>query len=291
MAHPHTLGLMQARYGNAHAAHTQSLAYGDRIEIGGVTVWLAPAGHVLGSSQIVLEYRGLRIVFTGDFKRRFDPTCACFEPVENTHVLVSEATFGLPVFRHPPTEGEIAKLLAALEDNPDRTLCVGAYSLGKAQRVIRHLRLAGHEAPIFVHGSLEKLNMVYAQAGIDLGDLRPATLATKGKKAAEIFRGHIVVAPPGAFDTPWAQRFPDPLIAFASGWMGVRQRVKQSGVELPLVISDHADWDELTATAREVNPEELWITYGREDALVRWAELEGRRARPLRLVGYEEEGS
>ena len=109
------------------------------------------------------------------------------------------------------------------------------------------------------------------------------------KAQRETYRGQIVVAPPGSFEGKWAQNFPDPIIAFASGWMSIKQRAKQRGVELPLVISDHADWDELTATVREVNPEELWVTYGREDALVRWAELEGRRARPLRMVAYADE--
>jgi putative mRNA 3-end processing factor len=291
LAHPQTLAIMAARYGENFAQSMQALEYGRAIDINGVSVRLVPAGHILGSAQVVVEYKGLRMVFTGDYKRRRDPTCAAFEPVSGAHVLISEATFGLPVFRHPPTETEIDKLIASVGAYPDRTHCVGAYSLGKAQRVIRHLRLAGHDAPIFVHGSVEKLNAVYTAAGIDLGDVRPATLPDKSKAASAAFRGHIIVAPPGAFDTPWAQRFPDPLLAFASGWMRVRQRVKTSGIELPLIISDHADWDELVATVEETNPAELWITYGREDALVRWAELAGRRARPLRMVGYDEEGS
>lgn len=289
LAHPDTLAIMAARYGVNFAKSQQALPYGEKIEINGVTVWLAPAGHILGSSQVVVEHKGLRMTFTGDYKRRWDPTCEAFEPVPKTHIFISEATFGLPVFRHPPTDGEVSKLLRAREEQPDRTICVGAYSLGKAQRVIRHLRLAGYDAPIYIHGSLEKLCAHYQSRGIDLGELRPATLEDRSKAAREAFRGQIVVAPPGAFEGKWAQRFPDPMIGFASGWMGVKQRAKARGVELPLVISDHADWDELTDTVREVDPHELWVTYGREDALVRWAELEGRRARPLRLVGYEEE--
>ena len=289
LAHPHTLAIMAARYGADFAGSVQALNYGERVEINGVSVSFAPAGHILGSAQIVVEFKGQRMVFTGDYKRRPDPTCARFAPVDNAHVLITEATFGLPVFRHPPTETEIRKLLDSVTLNPDRTHCVGAYSLGKAQRVIKHLRLAGYDAPIHIHGSLEKLCAVYIEAGVDLGQLRPATLSDRSKSAKEAFRGKIVIAPPGAFEGQWAQRFPDPLIAFASGWMGVKQRAKQRGVELPLVISDHADWDELTDTIGEMDPAEIWVTYGREDALVRWAELEGRRARPLRLVGYNEE--
>ncbi|RYG30769.1 MAG: DNA ligase-associated DEXH box helicase, partial [Burkholderiales bacterium] len=103
------------------------------------------------------------------------------------------------------------------------------------------------------------------------------------------FAGKIIICPPSATSTPWAQRFPDPVIAFASGWMSIRQRAKVGGIELPLILSDHADWDELTQTVKDVNPEELWVTHGRDDALARWAELEGRKARPLHLVGYEDE--
>ncbi|MEZ5997978.1 MAG: ligase-associated DNA damage response exonuclease [Hyphomonas sp.] len=289
LSHPHTLAIMAARYGANFAKSTQALEYGEVIDINGVSVWLTPAGHILGSAQITVEYKGMRMTFTGDYKRRADPTCATFEPVADTHVFISEATFGLPVFRHPPTDHEIGKLLQSLADFPERTHCVGAYSLGKAQRIIRHLRLASHDAPIYIHGSLEKLCAVYEAAGVELGDLRPATIDDTSKAAREAYRGQVVIAPPGSFEGKWSHRFPDPLVGFASGWMSVRQRAKASGVELPLIISDHADWDELTDTVREVDPHELWVTYGREDALVRWAELEGRRARPLRLVGYDEE--
>jgi len=283
-----TLDIMAARYGENFAKQTQALAWGETVSINGVTVWLAPAGHILGSAQAVVEYKGLRMVFTGDYKRRKDPTCRQFENVPDAHVLISEATFGMPVFRHPDTAGEIDKLLTSLSRFPDQTHLVGAYSLGKAQRVIKHLRNAGYDAPIFTHGSLHKLNDVYEKHGVDLGLLEPATLENKRSLQDERFRGGVVVAPPSTFDGKWGQRFPDPILAFCSGWMGVRQRAKQRGVELPLIISDHADWDELTSTIVESAPEELWVTYGREDALVRWAELRGQKAKPLRLVGYED---
>jgi putative mRNA 3-end processing factor len=161
---------------------------------------------------------------------------------------------------------------------------VGVYALGKAQRVIRLLREAGWDRPIFVHGALERLNALYERHGIDLGPLEPATSAKK-----QDFAGQIILAPPSATQDLWSRRFPDPVLAFASGWMQVRARARQRGVELPLVISDHADWDELTATVDELRPGELWITHGREEALARWAELHGVPARALALVGYEEE--
>ncbi|MEM1104958.1 MAG: ligase-associated DNA damage response exonuclease [Pseudomonadota bacterium] len=290
LATPETLKIMAARYGEAFARQRQALEPGEHVDINGVRVSFAPAGHVLGSAQAIVDYRGLRMVCTGDFKRRHDPTCAQFEVVPRTHVFISEATFALPVFTHPDTSAEIAKLLASVSAFPERTHLVGVYALGKAQRVIKLLRQAGYGAPLFIHGALEKLCTLYEAAGIALGPLEAATLKSASRGETERFRGGIVLGPPSAFRDKWGRRFPDPMLAFASGWMRVRQRAKQSGVELPLIISDHADWTELTQTVRDVNPEELWVTHGREDALCRWAELDGRKARPLRLVGYEDEG-
>lgn len=290
LATPDTLDIMASRYGEAFTAKRQPLAFGERVEINGVTVWFAPAGHILGAAQVVVDWRGLRMVCTGDFKRRQDPTCQMFEVVENTHIFISEATFGLPVFRHPDERSEMAKLLASANLFDNRTHLVGVYSLGKAQRVIALLREAGYDRPLYIHGALEKLCQLYQSKGVDLGELRPATLEQGQRGQSEQFRGEIVLGLPASFNDKWGRRFSDPLLCFASGWMSVRQRAKQGGVELPLILSDHADWDELTDTVRDVDPEELWITHGREDALVRWAELEGRKARPLRLVGYEEEG-
>ena len=282
IATPATLAIMQLRYQTEAGA--TPVDYGETLRLrGGVDVTYLPAGHVLGSAQILLEHAGERVVVTGDYKRRADPTCPAFA-VTPCDVFITEATFGLPVFRHPPIAGEIAKLLKVRADNPARCVLVGAYALGKAQRVIAELRLAGYAAPLYLHGALEKMCRLYQQQGIDLGDLR---LVGDLPKAA--LAGQIVLCPPSALNDRWSRRLPDPVTAMASGWMRVRARARQRGVELPLIISDHADWDELTRTIAEVNPVETWITHGREDALLRWCELHQRKARALALVGYEDE--
>lgn len=278
-----TLDIMAERLGLGFAGASQAAAYGEVTPRDAVEVTLVPAGHVLGSAQAVVRWQGLTMVVSGDFKRRRDPTCAAFTPVP-CDVFISEATFGLPVFRHPEAGDEIARLLRSVAQFPERAHLVGAYALGKAQRIIRLLREAGWERPIYVHGALERLNALYEAHGVDLGPLLPATTAAK-----KDFAGEIVIAPPSALQDRWSRRFPDPVAAFASGWMQVRARARQRGVELPLVISDHADWDELTGTVDELRPGELWITHGREEALARWAELHGTPARALALVGYEEE--
>ena len=283
LATPETLAIMGERYGADFTATRQAAPYGETVARDDVEVTLVPAGHVLGSAQAVVRWKGLTMVVSGDYKRRRDPTCQAFEPVP-CDVFITEATFGLPVFRHPDDAGEIARLLRSVAQFPERTHMVGAYALGKAQRVIRLLREGGWDKPIYVHGAMERLNRLYEDHGADLGPLLPATVDRK-----QDFAGAIVVGPPSALADRWGRRFNDPVLAFASGWMRVRARARQRGVELPLIISDHADWDELTATVDEIRPGELWITHGREEALARWAELRGIPARALALVGYEEE--
>ena len=283
LATPETLAIMAERYGAEFAAATEAAAYGVAVHRDDVEVTLVPAGHVLGSAQAVVKWKGLTMVVSGDYKRRRDPTCPPFEPTP-CDVFITEATFGLPVFRHPPDGGEIARLLRSVAQFPERSHLVGAYALGKAQRVIRLLREAGWDKTIYVHGALERLNRLYEDHVVELGPLEPATVATK-----QDFAGAIVIGPPSALQDRWSRRFPDPVQAFASGWMQVRARARQRGTELPLVISDHADWDELTATVDELRPGELWITHGREEALARWSELNGIKARALALVGYDDE--
>jgi putative mRNA 3-end processing factor len=289
VATPQTLDIMAARYGDDFAAAREPLGYGESVSRDGVEVTLVPAGHVLGSAQAVVRWKGLTLVVSGDYKRRRDPTCAGFEPTP-CDVFITEATFGLPVFRHPPDREEIDKLLRSHAQFPERTHLVGAYALGKAQRVIRLLRERGYERTIYVHGALVKLNALYSRWGVELGPIALATADEgRGRTGAGRLAGEIVIAPPSAIQDRWARRFADPVTAFASGWMRVRARARQRGVELPLILSDHADWDELTATLTELNPGEAWVTHGREEALVRWCELNGVAARALRLVGYEDD--
>ena len=233
LATPQTIDIMRHRYGANCAGSFQPLAFGDRLAIGDVTVSLHPAGHILGSAQVLMEYGGRRAVVTGDYKTHPDSTAQTFELVP-CDLFVTEATFGLPVFQHPDPMLEINRLLASV--------------------------------------------------GIDLGDLRKALDREK-----DSFRGHIVIAPPSALRDRWSRRLPDPVVCQASGWMTIKQRAKQSGVELPLVISDHADWNELTTTIAATGAETVWVTHGREDALVHWCRQRGLAAEPLYLQGREED--
>ena len=286
-ATPETLAIMKLRYmtgAGPDGGRTRPVEYGETVRLpGDVDATYIPAGHVLGSAQILLEHAGERVIVTGDYKRRPDPTCPPFE-VTPCDIFITEATFGLPVFCHPPIEEEMQKLLDRLAAHPDRCVLIGAYALGKAQRVIAELRQAGHHDCIYLHGAMEKMCHLYLDHGVDLGELK---LVSDTKK--DDMRGSIVVCPPSALNDRWSRRLPEPVTAMASGWMRVRQRARQRNVELPLIISDHADWGELTRTIEEVGAQENWITHGREDALLRWCQLHQRKARALAMVGYEDE--
>jgi putative mRNA 3-end processing factor len=276
LATAETLALMRVRMGPKRAgAAQQALAYGEVVGINGVRVWLQPAGHVLGSAQVAMEYQGTRVVVSGDYKRAADPTCAPFEPVP-CDVFVTEATFGLPVFTHPPAETEIARLLDSVALFPDRTHVVGCYSLGKGQRLIALLRRAGWDTPIRLHPALAAISAVYEARGVALGNT--AAIASGAT-------GAIVLAPPGSV-VPNLVR---PVIVAASGWMRIRARARSSGAELPLVISDHADWAELNRTIDDTGASEVWVTHGWEAPLIHAMGQRGILGKALRLVGYGEE--
>jgi putative mRNA 3-end processing factor len=199
-------------------------------------------------------------------------------------VFITEATFALPVFTHPSAEHEARKLLSSIAMFPERAHIVGAYALGKAQRLMATLVACDWHQPIYVHGAMLALTKLYQEQGINLGDVRPVVDAPKSEYA-----GAMVLCPPSALQTPWVRRFPDPVTAFASGWMRIRARARQRGVELPLVVSDHADWPDLQRTILETGAGEIWITHGEADALAHWCQTQGLKAKALHLVGYGDE--
>ncbi|HEY0917704.1 ligase-associated DNA damage response exonuclease [Devosia sp.] len=284
LATPDTIAIMQARYGEECAGRFEPLDYHVPLLVDGVTITLIPAGHILGSAQVLLEYEGQRIVVTGDYKRLPDRTAQPFEPVA-CDLLVTEATFGLPVFQHPDPALEVARLLRSVAAFPARAHVVGCYPLGKAQRVIALLRAAGYEAPIYLHGAMLALCALYEARGIGLGELCHALDVPAGELA-----GQIVIAPPSALRDRWSRRLPDPVLCMASGWMSIKQRARQRGVELPLVISDHADWNELRQTIAETGAGRIWVTHGAEEALVHHCRQQGLEAEPLALQAYEDGG-
>ena len=277
-----TLDIMKIRLGDGAGKATQALNFNESVHLGEVDVRLVPAGHILGSAQVVIEYNGQRAVISGDYKRQPDPTCPAFEAVK-CDLFITEATFGLPVFKFGPPGNEIKKLLASLHAFPDQTHQIGVYGLGKCQRVIALLRAAGYEKPIWLHGALKATTDYYASCGLRFGDLRLVADAT------EILAGEIVLCPPSALGDRWSRRFTEPIHALASGWMRVRARARQRGAELPLVISDHADWPDLLTTIADTEAGVVWITHGREEALVHELTRLGLKAKALSIIGREDD--
>ncbi len=280
-----TLEIMALRYGANFTANAIALDYGQSRQEGDVVISMASAGHVLGSAQIILDYAGKRLIAAGDYKRAYDPTVTPFEVVP-CDVFITEATFGLPVFSHPDPVGEIEKLKQILRLFPQRSCFIGAYALGKAQRVIALLRQSGYDAPIYIHGALKALCDYYISQGAALGTLLPLPEKPRGAANKEL-AGQIIMGPPSAIGGPWANRLPDPIICFASGWMQVKARAKQRSVEVPLILSDHADWPDILQTIEDINPAEVWVTHGNEEALIHQLGRQGRKAKALALIGFE----
>ena len=278
-----TINIMKIRYGNECAKSFQILKYGERIYLDGIYITLYPAGHILGSAQILLEKKGYKVLVTGDFKTIPDATAQKFELIK-TNTLITEATFGLPIFYHPDPSEEIKKIITSLKQNPEGNYLIGVYSLGKAQRVINMLRVLGYTNEIYIHGSIKKINQYYLNKKINLG------LYTQvNKDNIRLLKGQIILAPPSAIKDVWSRKINNKVIGLASGWMAIKQRAKQKLIELPIILSDHADWPDLLHTLKQISPKEVWITHGREDALLHACNKLGIEARALSLVGYEEE--
>ena len=275
LATAETHAVNRIRLGKRAGRHLQTMAYDEVLTLGGLKVWLVPAGHILGSAQVVMEYQGARAIVSGDYKRGPDPTCVPFDAVR-CDVFVTEATFGRPVYRHPDPLREASRLRRSLELFPDQCHLVNAYGLGKSQRMIGLLRQVGWTEPVFVHGAMVDICHAYKHFGVDLGDVRPLSEASP-----DDLTGQVVLAPPGATQGLTDQIVREARTAFASGWMRLRKRATTAGVDLPLIISDHADWPELTRTLVDTAAEEVWITHGEETDLINYCKAQGIRGRKL----------
>lgn len=265
------------------------LEFGERRTINGVTLSLHPAGHILGSAQVRVEHRGEVWVVTGDYKTEPDPTVEPFELVR-CHTLITECTFGLPVYRWPEARVEFDRINAwwAANQSAGRTSVLMGYSLGKAQRL-----LAGVDAglgPIFAHGAVLGPTQAYRDQGIRLPPVRPvseAPLDVEWPKA-------LVVAPPGAEATPWMRRFRESATAFASGWMAVRGIRRRRGVERGFVISDHVDWPALMEVVSATGASRVLTTHGYSAVVAKHLSERGLDSAPLETQfrgEAEEEGA
>jgi len=271
LATPETALLLKARLGPD--VRVQEVECGETINCNGVRLSLHPAGHILGSAQVRLERSGEVWVVTGDFKRDPDPTCAPFEPLR-CHTLVTESTFGLPVFRWPPPETVMADIDAwwrrnAAEGKPSLLF---AYALGKAQRILAGVDAAA--GPILTHGAVEPVVQVYREAGVRL----PPTRAVVDVRKKEELAGALVVAPPSAEGSTWMRRVVNASRAFASGWMQIRGNRRRRALDRGFVLSDHADWKGLLETIEASGAERIRVTHGYAAEMVRFLSEKGLSA-------------
>lgn len=283
LATAETIAIMDHRYKEMAGEHQQALRYNEPVTHGNVTVTFLPAGHILGSAQVMLDYNSTRIIFSGDYKRQTDPTCPPFQ-VQPCDLFITEATFGIPVFTHPDPLEEAQRLLTSMAQWPERAHLIGAYSLGKCQRLIALLRQAGYDETIYLHGAHAGLCQVYQNLGVELGALEVIS-----KTSRTDYGGKLIICPHSALGDRWSRRFGDAVFGSASGWMRVLQRAKQANLELPLIISDHADWPELLQTINDVEADTIWVTHGQEDALVYHCRTVGLQAEALSIAGLGED--
>lgn len=257
-------------------ASLRAVPYGQTLRFGNVRVSLHPAGHILGSAQVRIEHEGEVWVVTGDYKRDADPTCALFEVVP-CHVLVSEATFALPVYRWAPTASIAQDIFAWWQGNRERGVSslLFAYALGKAQRVLAELT-AFTEESAFVHGAVASVTDIYRAAGIRMLPTLPATVAR-----AREYAGALVIAPPSAAGSPWIRRFGEHRSAFCSGWMRVRGDRRRRGYDRGFALSDHADWPSLLRTFTDTGARRILLTHGHADTMVRFLREQGVDAAAL----------
>ncbi|MDB5797859.1 MAG: hypothetical protein JWP36_1761 [Paucimonas sp.] len=276
-------GLLRVRLGSD--VPLQVLPYGESIEHKGVRLSFHPAGHVLGSAQLRIQYQGETWVASGDYKVEADGTCTAFEPVR-CDTFITESTFGLPIYRWQPQAEIFAEINAWWQRNADegRASVVFSYSLGKAQRILHGLDAS--IGPIYCHGAVEPLNQVYREQGVAL----PPTLLATAVNDRAAFRRALVIAPPSAGGSTWMRRFGDYSDAFASGWMKLRGARRRRAVDRGFVLSDHADWPGLMWAIKATGAQRVIVTHGQVDVLVRWLQQNGLDAQAFSTeYGHEED--
>ena len=251
--------------------------YGDEHRIGDARVSFHSAGHVLGSAQIRLQAGGETWLVSGDYKRDSDPSCDPFSVV-STDVLISEATFGLPIYRWPAGQQVAADLLRWWREAPERASLLFCYAFGKAQRLLAELHQLGVRDTVLLHGAMVPITQAYRDEGIAMVPTEPVSSLPRNADLS----GRLVLAPPSAHRSPWMKRFKAPQTGFASGWMAVRGARRRRGYERGFVLSDHADWPGLLQTVRDSKAQQVYVTHGQSDVLARYLrEVEGIASEPL----------
>jgi putative mRNA 3-end processing factor len=278
-------GILRRRLGNIQLS---GVAYGEKIKLGDTWVSFHSAGHVLGSAQVRVEHADEVWVISGDYKRDADPSCDPFEVVE-CDSFITEATFGLPIYRWDSGEITAKQVYQWWQNDPTRPSLLFCYAFGKSQRVLAELAKFT-DRPVYLHGAVHTLTEIYRQVGVEMVPTIPVSEMEKSYK----FEGDLIIAPPSGHRSSWMKRFKRPQTAFASGWMAVRGARRRRGYERGFVLSDHADWPGLINTVKQTKAKTIYVTHGQNDVLSRYlSESMGLNASPLKtlFVGETDEAA
>lgn len=282
LCHHDSLPILKLRLGDVVA---QSVGYNETVTENGVKISLHPAGHIIGSSQVRVEYKNEVWVFSGDYKVENDGLSTAFEPVK-CNVFITESTFGLPIYKWKPQTQifEDIQQWVLANNSAGKASVIIAYSLGKAQRVMEAVKNLG--IPIFLHGAVWKVHNTLVNAGWQL----PTATRVNSEVPKENYKGSIVIAPPGAEGTPWMKRFKPHAIGICSGWMQVRGNTRRKNADAGFVLSDHADWNGLLTAVKETNAEKVFATHGFQSAFSRYLTETGIEAHEVKTeFGNDEE--
>jgi putative mRNA 3-end processing factor len=289
-----------ARWGNEHYLCTEAAApiikyrlqltdnletirFGETININGVNFSFHPAGHIPGSAQIRVEYKGEVWVFSGDYKLEHDGISEPFEPIK-CHAFITESTFGLPIYRWKPQREVFEDINAWWRKNQEegKVSVIAGYTLGKSQRILKNIDAS--IGKILVHGALDGVNRIMMDQGLDL----PASYRVTKESTRKDYEGALVVCPPSAVGSPWIRRFVPYSLGIASGWMKLRGARRRRGADRGFVLSDHADWNDLNAAIKATGAEKVFVTHGYTEVFSQWLNQNGYEAKQVRTQ-YEGE--
>jgi putative mRNA 3-end processing factor len=271
LSHKHSESILRLRLGKD--IQLQTVEYGEKISINHVDFTFYPAGHIIGSSQILVEHKGERWVFTGDFKTEDDGLSAPFEPVK-CDTLIMESTFGLPVYQWKKQDDIFNEINNWWRSNAEKGICsvICGYSLGKAQRILKNIDLS--IGKVYLHGAVENINNAFIEAGHDL----PLAEKIIGTEKKDDFRKAIIISPPSGANGAWMKKFEPYALAFASGWMGLRGARRRGAADRGFILSDHADWNGLNDAVKWSEASKVFVTHGYSSVFARWLNDKGIEA-------------
>lgn len=251
----------------------QTLPYGEVVQVNGVNISFHPAGHIPGSAQIRVEYKGEVWVFSGDYKLQHDGISAPFEPVR-CHVFITESTFGLPVYKWKSQAEVFDDINTWWRKNQQegKTSVLTGYTLGKSQRILKNVDPS--IGRIFTHGAVDTINRVMREQGIALPD---APRVSDETPKADL-KGALIISPPSAVGSPWVRRFLPYSLGVASGWMKLRGTRRRRGADRGFSLSDHADWNDLNTAIRETGAQKVFVTHGYSEIFAHWLNTQGIEA-------------